>query len=339
MSERPPRPEVLALLSAAKETPDDDTPRLVLADWLEENGDRHDAARGELIRVQCDRVRLPSGAARARALRRERALLRRHRDAWFGRLVNFGAGEEVFDRGLMRFQVEKQKLASKGGLALAETEEWAWVNELKFAGATAVSLAKVAATSLLADLESLSLQNGKIRSEGAVSLARSSCLRRLRRLNLFWCWIDDVGAAALARSGPAPRLARLDLGRNLIGPRGCRALARWPALANVFELDLAVNRIDPSGAEALAASPHLRRLRRLDLRNCFIGDAGALALAESPYLADLESLDLVFNLLTDAGVMAVVNSPHLRSLKQLRVGFDPRVSPAAYEAARQRFSG
>ena len=32
MPERTPRPEVLALLHAAKETPDDDTPRLVLAD-------------------------------------------------------------------------------------------------------------------------------------------------------------------------------------------------------------------------------------------------------------------------------------------------------------------
>jgi uncharacterized protein (TIGR02996 family) len=38
------------LLAAVREEPDDDTPRLVLADWLEENGVPE---RAELIRVQC----------------------------------------------------------------------------------------------------------------------------------------------------------------------------------------------------------------------------------------------------------------------------------------------
>ena len=36
--------------------PDDDTPRLIFADWLEEKGD---SARAEFIRVQIDRARLP----------------------------------------------------------------------------------------------------------------------------------------------------------------------------------------------------------------------------------------------------------------------------------------
>ena len=40
-----------AFLQAMVETPDDDTPRLVYADWLEENGD---ADRAEFIRLQCE---------------------------------------------------------------------------------------------------------------------------------------------------------------------------------------------------------------------------------------------------------------------------------------------
>jgi uncharacterized protein (TIGR02996 family) len=36
---------LLSLLRACKEAPDDDTPRLVRADWLQENGDAADAAR------------------------------------------------------------------------------------------------------------------------------------------------------------------------------------------------------------------------------------------------------------------------------------------------------
>jgi len=42
-------PEYRALLAAVLAAPDDDLPRLVLADWLDENGE---SARAELIRVQ-----------------------------------------------------------------------------------------------------------------------------------------------------------------------------------------------------------------------------------------------------------------------------------------------
>ena len=38
-----------AFLQAIIENPDDDAPRLLYADWLEERGD----PRGEFIRVQC----------------------------------------------------------------------------------------------------------------------------------------------------------------------------------------------------------------------------------------------------------------------------------------------
>ena len=43
-----------AFLQAIRDSPDDDTPRLVFADWLTENGD---ADRGEFIRVQCELAR------------------------------------------------------------------------------------------------------------------------------------------------------------------------------------------------------------------------------------------------------------------------------------------
>ena len=42
--------EKAALLSAIRETPDDDTPRLVFADWLQENGEEE---RAEFVRIQC----------------------------------------------------------------------------------------------------------------------------------------------------------------------------------------------------------------------------------------------------------------------------------------------
>src|SRR4051812_42241662 len=42
-----------SLLIEARLAPGDDAPRLVLADWLEENGGEADRARGEFIRLQC----------------------------------------------------------------------------------------------------------------------------------------------------------------------------------------------------------------------------------------------------------------------------------------------
>jgi uncharacterized protein (TIGR02996 family) len=72
--------------------PEDDAPRLVYADWLEEHGD---GARAEFIRVQCelakkdrvaDQLKVPvplRSAPRYDALRRrERGLLEAHRRAW-----------------------------------------------------------------------------------------------------------------------------------------------------------------------------------------------------------------------------------------------------------------
>ena len=46
--------------------PDDDAPRLIFADWLEEKGD---SDRAEFIRVQIERARLPAWDARQVRLR------------------------------------------------------------------------------------------------------------------------------------------------------------------------------------------------------------------------------------------------------------------------------
>jgi|SRR5579883_928884 len=53
----PARPELLALLDAVKDHPDDDTPRLVLADWLDEQDDPLDAERARFIREHITAVR------------------------------------------------------------------------------------------------------------------------------------------------------------------------------------------------------------------------------------------------------------------------------------------
>jgi uncharacterized protein (TIGR02996 family) len=70
-------PRLLALLEEARLTPDDDGPRLVLADWLEDHGE---AARAEFVRLQCHHPR------QAAAQERCQALLNRHGGCWLGPL-------------------------------------------------------------------------------------------------------------------------------------------------------------------------------------------------------------------------------------------------------------
>jgi uncharacterized protein (TIGR02996 family) len=63
-----------ALLRAICENPDDDAPRLVYADWLDEHGDPRQA---EFIRVQIELACLPDDARASHPLtERERALWR-----------------------------------------------------------------------------------------------------------------------------------------------------------------------------------------------------------------------------------------------------------------------
>src|SRR5262245_17089304 len=69
-----------ALRAAVCASPDEDAPRLVYADYVAEHGD---AARAELIRVQCELATLDAThRRRAGLLWREWELLARHAPRW-----------------------------------------------------------------------------------------------------------------------------------------------------------------------------------------------------------------------------------------------------------------
>jgi uncharacterized protein (TIGR02996 family) len=79
----------LAFLRAIRANPDDDTARLVFADWLDE----HDDPLGAFIRVQVELepIRYRIDNPRARELhKREEELLREHRGAWLGKAKKIG---------------------------------------------------------------------------------------------------------------------------------------------------------------------------------------------------------------------------------------------------------
>src|SRR5262245_26012394 len=79
---------------------DDDTPRLVYADWLVEQGQDD---RAELIRVQVERARLPAwDAAQVRLRLREQELVKQHGERWLKEMPAIkGVRWEGFRRGIV----------------------------------------------------------------------------------------------------------------------------------------------------------------------------------------------------------------------------------------------
>src|SRR5262245_50608811 len=73
-----------ALLRAVCENPDDDTLRLVFADWFQEYGEEE---RAEFIRAQIEAARLPADDERLAGLvERARKLQEKHGKRWLGEL-------------------------------------------------------------------------------------------------------------------------------------------------------------------------------------------------------------------------------------------------------------
>lgn len=83
-----------AFLRAIADAPEDDAPRLVFADWLEERGD---SERAEFIRLQCAVAR---DGDRPEWLARADELLARNRKDW---IVPGIPGRQLFGRGFVEY--------------------------------------------------------------------------------------------------------------------------------------------------------------------------------------------------------------------------------------------
>src|SRR5436309_2903540 len=71
-------------LADIREHPDDDAPRLIYADWLDEHGDE---ARAEFIRAQIEMEKLaPDDIRRRDLVLRQHALESEHKARWAGEL-------------------------------------------------------------------------------------------------------------------------------------------------------------------------------------------------------------------------------------------------------------
>ncbi len=303
-----------AFLADILEHPEDDTPRLVFADWLEDNGE---ADRAEFIRVQIEAARLGRYEPRREALeQRIKALLDRYRKTWLQEVTAWARPGAWFERGFVG------KVECPAGQLLksaAELFRRAPVQAIVLKDASADQVVALAAAPFLARLTDISLTHISIQPVAA--LLASPHLGRLLGFSLtsYSPLGPDLGRS-LALSAALTRLARLSLPRADIGPEGARFLASSPNVEHLATLDLSINSLGNEGTTELFTAPRLGRLKELYLSFNSIGPAGVRALATSPALAELTRLDLSANPLGPEGAQALAQSQHLDRLRWLNLG-------------------
>jgi uncharacterized protein (TIGR02996 family) len=266
-----PTDEQRAFWNAIRANPDEDTPRLVYADWLQEHGDE---PRAEFIRVQCALERLPHDRRKNRTERkrlqaRNQELQEAHRDEWLAPLVEAVTDDPVerksfahyreFTRGFVGYVY----LNLKSGARLAESghepEPIRYLEVTRRAASDELHhVAAVARWPFGSCLHTLSL--GGATDEEVIAVVVGGRLTNLVRLDFWWGTVTDVGVVALARSPLLASVRSLTLSENRIGDAGARALAVSPHLSPDCEIRLSAN---PIGDDALALlSARFPRFRR-----------------------------------------------------------------------------
>ncbi|HEY8504059.1 MAG TPA: TIGR02996 domain-containing protein [Gemmataceae bacterium] len=326
-----PAGEERAFLEQVRARPDDDAPRLIYADYLEERGD----PRGEFIRLQCALAELPpTDPDRARLAAREQELRERHGAEWAGAVPRLVSGWE-FRRGFI------EEVALPAGAFLesaAELFRLTPLRRVRLYGA-AEFLDRLVQAPELARVRELDLCGGELGNAGVNLLVRSPHLANLELLDLSFNGVSDAGVQILARAGNLPSLRRLYLNDNArIGAAGARALAGSAPLRGLTVLDLSANAIDSTAVQALTAGAALGNLGVLQLHTNEIGDKGAAALAGSALLGRLlrhsPRLDLHDNAIRPAGARALAGSEFAPLVRVLDLGENHLGSDGVEELTR-----
>lgn len=308
-----------ALIRAIRAHRDDNTPRLVYADWLDDQGN---PTWAEFVRLQCWLSARPEAHPAWEAnWQREQELTGVYGAAWTAALGGFTSAPTEFDRGFPTdFYVH-------------DIQEFTWaISEL--AGMTATDrlrigrlgdesvdvLGRCEGMTAIAELETNADVQG-LTEEGVVRLVQSPHLQQLRRLDLSGTYLHSGNgdAAYLAQEAVLPVLEHVHLGLDF---------GRGPtrSVASVIRL---------------LESPHRERLRGLEV--AYLSEADVRELCRCPGLARLTHLEIGWCVTTDAAAAALAGCPYLDRIELLNFAGegddDGRnvLSPAAQERLRERF--
>jgi uncharacterized protein (TIGR02996 family) len=287
--------------------PDDDAPRLIYADWLQDNGDPH---RAEFIRLQCRLATLDEHDPERLLLEERQADLRLvYEQEWSESLPALIRNAHSFRRGFVEWvYLTATQFLSKGSdlftvapvrevylntfrrkvAKLASSPHLAHVSALDLSDdlLTADEWKTLAASPYLNGLEALTVP---LDSEGVRALATWPHLPRLRRLDVHGQAVTVDDLAELARV-PLPALTELRLGNVAISAANLRLLSE--SAPNLTDLELWYCDVLPDAGTALESAETFPALTSLAMNGPRVAPEAAQALGRSPLAARLESLDL-----------------------------------------------
>jgi uncharacterized protein (TIGR02996 family) len=289
-----------AFLRAIREAPEDNTHRLVYADWLTDQGE---TTHAQLIRVQCELASKKCKGARRQTLRAEEAKLLEDESLHLSEERRFR-----YQRGFIADECEL--LLDGRGCSLdirrpmVDTDDFdEWDADNVAIQLTAKNVAALDwCLALTLNLTSL---GGPKESRNALF---GTCLQRVTELA---CIDAEVEPDALVQLAASPDLVSLDtLTFHQAGPvplRGVLALFTAPASPGIRHVHLdgedwldenddPINGDDAEGVVAflrrVGQDPRSARLVYFALNYCHVGNAVAQALLDSPHLQPAEQLAL-----------------------------------------------
>jgi uncharacterized protein (TIGR02996 family) len=314
-----------AFLQAIRDAPDDDAPRLVYADWLDESGD---PARAELIRVQCELVRRGADDG---PLQREIAYL--------DDLYRIGDRQELLhlllrlgrylDADAARLELKQREEALLEGVLAAWARDWGlhpqWCllrRGLPWHVGAGSTLLLERGEELFrhAPVESLDLI---IDDRNLPRALRLPFLGRLAALRVYLQEEEDRDDLVPGMCGaPLSRLKTLVLSQVGLTDESLGMLAADASLDNITQLHLEANEFGAAGVEALLTSKRLTRLTSLHLRNNALGNETLQALARHPRSRQFTTLDLGYGEFSDEAVVALAGSRQVNGLRHLYLDGD-----------------
>lgn len=346
--------EAKALLRAICASPDEDTPRLVYADWLDEHGQ---SERAEFVRVQVELARIEGDDPRRPALaRREHELWAAHERTWTAALPR-GTSDPVFRRGFLAgvnasgrgafakyagelFAAHPVTSVWLGGdenqlRTVARSPYLARVRDLGVFDAEPDGLGLLLRSQFATGLRGLHLDEVRLvtrrtRLIDFFSVLDVPHLTGLSRLSLKFDSTDVKESRQFARLKVLPALTELTLHADALADTTVRELVATPAVAGLRVLRLGGSRLTDAGVRHLAESTHLAELRRLTLSGAHrVTAEGFAALAEAPHLANLTDLDLRSTNVTSDDTRALIDAPNLPRLSRLVLNCTPAAGPDA----------
>jgi len=260
-----------ALVRACKAEPEDDAPRLILADWLDEHDEEE---RATFIRRQIAEPNLSSEQLAPNPL-------------WFGEWMNCGAS---FHRGLLHVYDHDQKLYEKLATILATAFDWIWVEHLSIGGWQNGACNELLRSPKFLELNSLGFSFNFNGANRALPLSESRFLSNLKHLHIFGFRNGDELLRQLSQSSSLNSLRFLEFGGTNIGRRGARTFAESKQWANLRVCSFYRNHFTDSALSEFTHGRLKLRLESLDLRDGLYTDRGLVFLSSSDRFPNLRKL-------------------------------------------------